>query len=499
LDEDGVCDYDDELLEALELAGLDDLLADIAEGYACIDLDGSGVALDVAAEDAPVSVEISVTHLGLVWLDDDEESGASVYAVLEFGEYVVEKAWLPGSADVLHVDQAAEPASERGLGTLDDPLRSLDDAHKLIEEGGTIYLHAGKYDGGDTAFITTVKPGVTYEGYGDAADVLVSARVRADHEDVTFSNLKFELSDAALEPGPTEAAIEIAADGVIVKDSIFVGPGTDVTRRGVTTQYHVVGAVITGNTFTKWTTGVYLNPGSGHEVSNNTFEDNFVGIGTHDVEGLQVTRNTFSGNEEDLGLSAFDPVISKNEFGGPVAIKWYGGDESVDVSDNTFGSVYAADASIEDLFDAEDMLAHCTDGEAGFLQLRDESVFVTSSNSIQDGIDCAEDGWTVHVGAGDYGETLKIDKAINVVAYDATLDLDGVPSVEGKHVAITGEGATFSGFTLKGYRPAVGGHPIVSVDADEVTVSNLTFVTDDMDSFPYEIVVHTGRQKVTIE
>ena len=499
-DEGVVCDYDDDLREALELAGLDDLLADIEEGRACIDLDGSGVGLDVAAEDAPVSVEISVTHLGLVRLDDDEESDAPVYAVLEFGEYVVEKAWLPGSADVLHVDQAAEPASERGLGTLDDPLRSLDDAHKLIEEGGTIYLHAGEYDGGDTAFITTVKPGVTYEGYGDAADVLVSARVRADHEDVTFSNLKFKLSEAALTPGPTQAAIEIAADGVIVKDSIFVGPGTDVTRQGVTTQYHVVGAVITGNTFTNWKTGVYLNPGSGHEVSDNTFEDNFVGIGTDKVEGLQVTGNTFSGNEyEDLGLSAFDPVISGNEFGGPVAIKWYGGDESVDVSDNTFGSVYAADASIEDLFDAEDMLFHCTDGEAGFLQLRDESVFVTSSNSIQDGIDCAEDGWTVHVGAGDYGETLKIDKAIDVVAYDATLDLDRVPSVDRKHVAITGKGATFSGFTLKGYRAATGGDPIVSVDADEVTVSNLTFVTDDMPSFPYEIVVHTGRQDVTIE
>src|SRR5690606_2938039 len=468
LDEDGVCDYDDELLEALELAGLDDLLADIAEGYACIDLDGSGVALDVAAEDAPVSVEISVTHLGLVWLDDDEESGASVYAVLEFGEYVVEKAWLPGSADVLHVDQAAEPASERGLGTLDDPLRSLDDAHKLIEEGGTIYLHAGEYDGGDTAFITTVKPGVTYEGYGDAADVLVSARVRADHEDVTFSNLKFELSDAALADGPTQAAIEIAADGVIVEDSIFVGPGTDVTRQGVTLQGDVDGAVITGNTFTKWRTGVYLNPGSGNEVSDNTTDDNFVGVGPDEVEGLQVTGNTFSGNEyEDLGLSAFDPVISGNEFGGPVAITWYGGDESVDVSDNTFGSVYAAGASIEDLFDAEDMLFHCTDGAAGFLQLRDESVFVTSSKSIQAGIDCAEDGWTVHVGAGDYGETLEINKAIDVVAYDATLNLDGVPSVAGKHVAITGDGAAFSGFTLKGYRPAVGGHPIVSVDADE--------------------------------
>src|SRR5690606_19499853 len=189
-----------------------------------------------------------------------------------------------------------------------------------------------------------------------------------------------------------------------------------------------------------------------------------------------------------------------NEFGGPVAIKWYGGDESVDVSDNTFGSVHAAGATIEDLFDAEDMLFHCTDdGAAGFLQLRDESVFVTSWKSIQAGIDCAEDGWTVHVGAGDYGETLKIDKAINVVAYDATLDLDGVPSVDRKHVAITGEGATFSGFTLKGYRPAVGGHPIVSVDADEVTVSNLTFVTDDMDSFPYEIVVHNGRQDLPIE
>src|SRR5690606_36081876 len=94
-EEDVVCDYDDELREALELAGLDDLLADIEEGRACIDLDGSGVGLDVAAEDAPVSVEINVTHLGLVRLDDDEESDASVYAALEFGEYVVEKAWLP--------------------------------------------------------------------------------------------------------------------------------------------------------------------------------------------------------------------------------------------------------------------------------------------------------------------------------------------------------------------------------------------------------------------
>src|SRR5690606_3713866 len=270
-----------------------------------------------------------------------------------------------------------------------------------------------------TAFITTVKPGVTYEGYGDAADVLVSARVRADHEDVTFSNLKFELSDAALADGPTQAAIEIAADGVIVEDSIFVGPGTDVQRQGVALQGGRNGANITGNTFTGWKTGVYVNPSTGLEVSGNTFDGNFVGIGTDQAEDLLVIDNTFIDNEfEDLGLHGVNPQISGNEFGGPRAITWYGGDESVDVSDNTFGSVYAAGASIEDLFDAEDMLFHCTDGAAGFLQLRDESVFVTSSKSIQAGIDCAEDGWTVHVGAGDYGETLEINKAIDVVAYD---------------------------------------------------------------------------------
>src|SRR5690606_2822451 len=148
-----------------------------------------------------------------------------------------------------------------------------------------------------------------------------------------------------------------------------------------------------------------------------------------------------------------------NEFGGPVAIKWYGGDESVDVSDNTFGSVYAAGASIEDLFDAEDMLFHCTDGAAGFLQLRDESVFVTPSKGIQAGIDCAEDGWTVHVGAGDYGETLEIDKAIDVVAYDAKLDLDGVPSGAGMSIAINVDGATMRGITIKCYRSATGGTP----------------------------------------
>lgn|GEM_PF-5893440 len=500
LDDGGVCDSSPDLIEALELAGLFSLLADMEDGYACIDADGAGgVGLEVDPDSAPISVEINVTHMALLPLGLDEDNN-DVVGVIEFGGYTVEKTWLPDSADVLHVDQAAEPATERGVGTLEDPLRSLDDAHTLIEEGGTIYLHAGEYDGGADSMIITVKAGVTYEGYGNADDVLVSARVRADHEGVTFSNLKFELSDAALEPGPTQAAIEIAADGVIVKDNIFVGPGTEVRRQGVTLQYYVDGAVITGNTFTNWMTGVYLNPGSGHEVSYNTFDGNFVGIGTDQVEGLQVTGNTFSGNEyEDLGLHGLDPVISGNTFGGPRAITWYGGDESVDVSDNTFGNVYAALASIEDLFDAEGMLFHCTDGEAGFLQLRDESVFVTSSKSIQAGIDCAEDGWTVHVGAGDYGETLEIDKAIDVVAYDATLDLDGVPSVAGKHVAITGEGATFSGFTLKGYRAASGGDPIVSVDADEVTVSNLTFVTDEMPTFPYEIVVHTGRQDVTIE
>ncbi|WP_328587496.1 NosD domain-containing protein, partial [Algihabitans albus] len=84
---------------------------------------------------------------------------------------------------------------------------------------------------------------------------------------------------------------------------------------------------ISQNSFTGWSTGVYLNPGAGAaEISGNAFSENNVGVSVDGPDGVRLADNSFTDNAfEAVGLGPVTPAgaataslevtLSDNEIG----------------------------------------------------------------------------------------------------------------------------------------------------------------------------------------
>lgn len=470
----------------LESSGLADLAAEVRDGEACVIKDSDEAGFTPVEGELPIEVTIEAELIMVLVNEETYE-----YSAATFASYSLQKEWLDSSATELHVDPEA---ITRGIGTLESPLRDLSDALNLIEDGGTIYLHAGDYNG-----FNVKTPDITVSSYDGEAQVV--GTVRVDANGVTLRDLQFELSDEGLTQPLVQGAIEILADDVTVTGSLFTGRGRDYAKplRAITLRHGIEGATISNNTIEGWLTGVYVNPGDNHTITSNNFTANEAAIGTDNANSLTITNNSFDGNNEDIGLHAADPTITGNSFSAPTAIGWYGGAASVDVSDNIFDGVMPEHASLAELAAIEDMLTHAPDGKAGFLSLREDTIFVTENTtfSIPDAIAYADAGWTVYAAEATYSDALVINKAVRVMADGAELDFGGYGSADSRLIHIQADNVTFSGFTVTGYTTN-GGKPILYIEGDKATVSDVSFETDSADSYPYEIVIAEDADSVVV-
>lgn len=464
--------------------GLAHVQTAIDAGAACaIDVE-QPVVLAADEEGLPSQTDVTVEHYALAYVED---SGGSEPVLL--GGYSFSKQWLESNADEVHVDSSVD---SRGLGTLESPLRDMSDALTLINEDGLIHLHPGEYPG-----FTMNTRGVTVTSYGERASVLEPVRVSA--EDVTIDGLGFYFEDASMISSPFEAPVHLSASSAVIRDNVFVGPGSASGLRGISVEPSNDAAEITGNTFEDWTTGIYINPSTGHVIIGNTFTNHLAGIGTDQVGEVTISDNTFVDNEEDVGLHADEPVVTGNSFSAPSAITWYGGAEVVDVQDNIFGSVDPSTATLTELAGVEDMLVHVPDGRSGFLQVRPETIFVTEDSfSINDAVEYVPEDWTVYVAEGSYNDRVLIDKAVSVITDDATLDFSDFGKADANLIEVAAAGALISGFEVRGYT-TIGGRHILRVTGGQTSVTGLTFHTEaDDDSYPYEIVIAAGAEDVVI-
>ena len=130
----------------------------------------------------------------------------------------------------------------------------------------------------------------------------------------------------------------------VISNNAFAGPGTGGGARAILVGAGANGSQILGNTFDSWTTGVYLNPGSGHLVMNNTMTNIGAGVGLDSQSNTKVQFNNFVGpfayeaiGANDVGTNV---VVKQNQFpSGGVAIHHYGPTGTLITESNWFGRV----------------------------------------------------------------------------------------------------------------------------------------------------------------
>lgn len=210
---------------------------------------------------------------------------------------------------------------------------NLQNAVELAGAGGTLRVGAGTYSEslviGQQVTLLGVQSGVDpTDGTRSGAESVILGSIRlldgADGSTIDgFSlqeggNLLGSLAAVYLDPN--------AADITIQNNILSRSGNTDFTdqSRGILTAIDgsLDGLIISQNSFTGWSTGVYLNPGAGAvEISDNAFTGNNVGVSVDGPDGVQLADNSFTNNEfEAVGLGPggqAPPTItlSGNEIG----------------------------------------------------------------------------------------------------------------------------------------------------------------------------------------
>lgn len=143
------------------------------------------------------------------------------------------------------------------------------------------------------------------------------------------------------------------ATGQQVRATLLSGPGVGI-RRGILTGYDADSVIIDGNTFSGWTTGVYLNPTHaprGIRLTQNTLRANIVGVGSDGINNILLRRNAFVTNQvEGWGYSDVSSrggqslQADSNTFAGNgIGVRNYTDDahpDTIHAENNDWGSVY---------------------------------------------------------------------------------------------------------------------------------------------------------------
>jgi hypothetical protein len=258
--------------------------------------------------------------------------------------------------------------------------------------GDTILLAAGTYSEDLTInkLVTIIGANGGVVGTDAARDLIAGAgestiagRIVVLYDGVTIDGVRVLNGNSG---GAFEnAGIHVQAENVTIENSVFYRDGVvdaDVSR-GIT---HSVGSgdglTVSGNAFTGWHTGTYVNGGTNVTVENNLYEGNLVGMSLDayaGATGLAVTGNTFT-----------DQILEGMGIGSLGGASWAG-----DISGNTFNGagVFNYDPAL-----ATDLVEGNTfNGTAGNDTLSDDS---TASGRIGGNTLVGGDGDDVYLVSG---------------------------------------------------------------------------------------------------
>tara|TARA_Y100001933_G_scaffold152099_1_gene150541 strand:- start:88984 stop:101430 length:12447 start_codon:yes stop_codon:yes gene_type:complete len=360
-----------------------------------------------------------------------------------------------------------------GLGPLQgfgfDAFANIQDAIDAVDTGGIVHIAAGDYDQGT---ITINKDNVTLLGTQAGVDARGRDNVDVTDETVIHGsiyidhNIEGTTIDGLFMQDFTVASLEyfgvFVSGGAVdttVQNLYFQGTDPSVSQNGIVTSIAgTTNNVFTQNVYDNTFYGVYLNPNSvNNQITDSLITNTRIGYVIDTAENTTVTGNTF---DSSTGLYFWDGgtasvgdntgvTVANNIFQNGTGIR-----ESyvtvndpgitVDLSNNIFDGKLPAAMSLDELFDLEDNITHAIDDAAydsvGIVVA--DNLYVTQlSGSIQNGIDAASAGDTLHIQTGTYTENLTIDKTLQLLGAGSGLTILEAGSDIGINVTAGGTSA----------------------------------------------------------
>lgn len=202
--------------------------------------------------------------------------------------------------------------------------------------------------------------------------------------------------------------IDNAGSDATITGNVITGAGTTTVtaQNGIQISRGAI-ATISGNTIS----------GNSFHIDGNTWDWGACGILLYQSGAVALTGgNNLFGNDQNY--YAYDITgsiaLGAETFGASTAPVTKGyhitdySNENIDASNCTFEGVSLISATLTQLFVIEDRIWHSVDDPTkfGFVNVKSGNVYVTPTETdahIQNGIDAASAGNTVHVKAGDYG------------------------------------------------------------------------------------------------
>jgi VCBS repeat-containing protein len=329
----------------------------------------------------------------------------------------------------------------KGIGF--DAFANIQDAIDAVDAGGTVHIAAGDYDQGT---ININKNNITL--LGAQSGVNASSRDNVDVTDETVihgsiyvnHNIDGTTIDGLFMKDFTVLSLEYfgvfvsgGAANTTVQNVYFQGTDPSVSQNGIVTSIAgTTNNIFTQNVYDSTYYGVYLNPNSvGNQVTDSLIINTRIGYVIDTAENTTVTGNTFDSSTGvyfwDGGTASVGDntgyTVANNTFqnGTGVRDSYITVNDpgiTVDLSNNVFDGKLPSAMTLSELFDLEDKITHAIDDAAydslGIVVA--DNLYVTQlSGSIQNGIDAATTGDTLHVQAGTFTENLTVDKTLQII------------------------------------------------------------------------------------
>lgn len=320
-------------------------------------------------------------------------------------------------------------------------------------DGDSIFVAAGTYD--ESVTINTdvslfgANAGVTANGTrGDESVVnggsgtafsISAANVSIDG--FTLQGMTGVMANASDLSGLTVANNIMDNLTGISSTGVFINGAT------ATEKITIAGNAIEGNS-----TAIFISGGAQVDsIAGNSFVDNSHGIAVADGQVDSISGNLFDSDSGDWDIHLSDTAtvgtISRNSFEGTVLAIDNESATTIDASGNWWGT--NVESEIQDRFtgsvDYSPWLNVGTNllptGDVGFegdfsdLTVSAASPQASGSTAIQEGIDLAAEGGTVHVLAGAYTENITLDKRVDLIG--AGTDVTTVTAVTTKTAVLT--------------------------------------------------------------
>ncbi|WP_299399152.1 right-handed parallel beta-helix repeat-containing protein [Pelagibius sp.] len=227
--------------------------------------------------------------------------------------------------------------------------QSIQAAIDAASDGDTIIVRPGTYaetlDIDKQVTLLGVQSGVDPNGdsrSGAETTITGGILLRDGADGTTIDGFTLQEGNGNLQGQKAGIYLASGAADITIQNNILTHTNNDALTdgfRGIlgTSNGGNTGLTISQNSFTGWSSGVFINPGATDAlVSNNTFDGNFVGMSIDGPDGAVVTNNSFTNNPyEGLGLGPGEAnptvTLDGNSFSGNGTLD---GDRSIGVYDD---------------------------------------------------------------------------------------------------------------------------------------------------------------------